>query len=174
MNQTHPYFDLASHTIWANRQLISFLRTQDEQTLSVATGGTFGTILETFRHVIASEISYLTSYLRGEKPATWEGYDTAGLDELTAKVDEIEAMWREILAEPSGSEDVVVRRLRDKGEFDVKKAVLLTQAIHHANEHRAQICSMLGLLGIEPPDVSAWLYGIETGRATPVSGPGSV
>jgi len=33
--------------------------------------------------------------------------------------------------------------------------------VHHGNEHRAQVKSMLGAGGIEPPGVSAWGYGMD-------------
>lgn len=172
MNKQSAYFDLASHTIWADRHLIAFLRRQDDTTLNTATGGTYGTILETFRHLVAAEFSYLTRYLSGKRPAPWDGYDTAGLNELSARVDELETLWSHILdAQPDN--DHPGEALGDAGVYEVRKGIFLTQAIHHANEHRAQICSSLGLLGIEPPELSAWLYGIETGRSTLVSGPGT-
>ena len=40
----------------------------------------------------------------------------------------------------------------------VPKAVLLTQAINHATEHRAQIMAILTQLGIQPPDLDGWSY----------------
>jgi hypothetical protein len=39
--------------------------------------------------------------------------------------------------------------------------------LHHANEHRAHVCTILGALGHEPPDVSAWGYAGATGRSWP-------
>jgi uncharacterized damage-inducible protein DinB len=41
---------------------------------------------------------------------------------------------------------------------DVPKAILFTQAINHATEHRAQIMVMLTHLGVEPPDLQGWEY----------------
>ncbi|GIV95653.1 MAG: hypothetical protein KatS3mg057_0310 [Herpetosiphonaceae bacterium] len=41
--------------------------------------------------------------------------------------------------------------------------VLLIQAINHATEHRTHIATILSQLGIEPPDMSGWMYGIATG-----------
>jgi uncharacterized damage-inducible protein DinB len=35
---------------------------------------------------------------------------------------------------------------------------LLTQAINHSTEHRAQIATILTQQGIEPPDMSGWAY----------------
>ena len=45
--------------------------------------------------------------------------------------------------------------------------VVLAQLVHHGNEHRTQITTILGANGIEPPPVSAWGYG----RAIHVSDP---
>ncbi len=36
--------------------------------------------------------------------------------------------------------------------------LILTQAINHATEHRAQIMTILTQLGIEPPDLSGWAF----------------
>ena len=41
---------------------------------------------------------------------------------------------------------------------DVPKTVLLTQAINHATEHRAQIMVIMTQLGVEPPDLDSWTY----------------
>jgi uncharacterized damage-inducible protein DinB len=40
----------------------------------------------------------------------------------------------------------------------VPKTILLTQAINHATEHRAQIMAILTQLGIQPPDLDGWSY----------------
>jgi uncharacterized damage-inducible protein DinB len=41
---------------------------------------------------------------------------------------------------------------------DVPKTVLLTQAINHATEHRAQIMVIMTQLGVEPPNLDSWTY----------------
>jgi uncharacterized damage-inducible protein DinB len=40
----------------------------------------------------------------------------------------------------------------------VPKTILLTQAINHASEHRAQVMAILTQLGIEPPALDGWTY----------------
>jgi len=58
-----------------------------------------------------------------------------------------------------------VEETNERGEVWADRAgVILTQLFHHANEHRAQVCTILGALGHEPPDVSAWGYAGATGR----------
>jgi uncharacterized damage-inducible protein DinB len=41
---------------------------------------------------------------------------------------------------------------------DLPKAILLTQAINHATEHRAQVMAILTQIGIQPPDLDGWSY----------------
>lgn len=41
---------------------------------------------------------------------------------------------------------------------DVPKTIILTQAINHATEHRAQIMTIMTQLGIQPPDLDSWTY----------------
>ena len=41
---------------------------------------------------------------------------------------------------------------------DVPKTIILTQAINHATEHRAQVMAIMTELGIQPPDLSSWSY----------------
>jgi uncharacterized damage-inducible protein DinB len=42
--------------------------------------------------------------------------------------------------------------------------MLVAQALNHGNEHRAQIYTILTTIGVEPPDLDAWSYGLATGR----------
>ena len=55
----------------------------------------------------------------------------------------------------------------DDTVFSVPAGIFITQALHHANEHRAHICTILGARGLEAPDVSGWGYAVATGRMTP-------
>jgi uncharacterized damage-inducible protein DinB len=41
---------------------------------------------------------------------------------------------------------------------EVPKTVILAQVINHATEHRAQIMAMMTQIGVEPPELSSWLY----------------
>ena len=47
---------------------------------------------------------------------------------------------------------------RERGSFRMPSAVLLTQAINHATEHRAQIMATLTQIGVQPPDLDGWTY----------------
>jgi hypothetical protein len=40
----------------------------------------------------------------------------------------------------------------------------MAQAIHHADDHRSHILSILGARGLEVPELSVWDYAISTGQ----------
>jgi len=41
--------------------------------------------------------------------------------------------------------------------------------IHHGTDHRSQICTALTQLGVEPPEIDVWAYGVASGRITEVA-----
>lgn len=161
----HGLDDLARHNAWATAQVLAYCQALDESTLNTTTPGTYGTIIETLQHLIDAEASYVYR-LTGAWPAPpWRGDDKVGLEVLVERATVLATTLEEFLAGEWDSERLGEAR-GDEGEvFAVRAGVFLTQALHHANEHRAHICTIIGALGYEPPDVSAWGYAYETGRS---------
>jgi uncharacterized damage-inducible protein DinB len=162
----HGLHDLAGHHAWANAQLLEFCRGLDEPTLDTTAPGTYGTIIETLRHLIDSEASYLYR-LTGAWPAhPWREDDTVGLDVLAERAAVLADTLEQFLA-GDWDDERLGEAWGDDEVFAVRAGVFLAQALHHANEHRAHVCTILGALGHEPPDVSAWGYALATGRMKP-------
>jgi uncharacterized damage-inducible protein DinB len=46
------------------------------------------------------------------------------------------------------------------------ESMLLIQAIHHGNDHRTQICSTLGALDLELPELDGWDFWAAQRRTT--------
>ena len=59
--------------------------------------------------------------------------------------------------------DDPTRRVKMNGGRGSTVGVILAQLVHHGNEHRTQITTILGANGIEPPPLSAWAYGRAVG-----------
>ncbi|MGH2559875.1 MAG: DinB family protein [Thermomicrobiales bacterium] len=162
----HGLHDLARHNAWATAQLLTFCRGLDEPTLEATAPGTFGTIIETLRHIVDSEMSYLFRLTGAWPERPWPFDEPVGLDVLTERAALLETTLERFLAGDWDSERLGEAR-GDEGEvFAVRAGIFLTQALHHANEHRAHVCTILGALGHEPPSVSAWGYALATGRMT--------
>jgi GNAT superfamily N-acetyltransferase/uncharacterized damage-inducible protein DinB len=159
--------DLARHNAWATAQLLASCRGLDEPTLNATVPGTYGTIIETLRHTVASESSYVYRLTGFQPGLLWREDRAVGLDALAERASALGIALEHFLA-TDWDENRPGEARGDEGEvFAVAAAIFLTQAIHHANEHRAHVCTILGTLGYEPPDVSAWAYALATGRMTP-------
>ncbi len=163
----HALRDLAQHNAWATAQLLDYCQGLDEPTLNATVPGTYGTVSETLCHLIGSEASYLYR-LTGAWPAhPWPGEEVVGLAVLAERAATLASVWERFLVSGQVDTERLGEARGDEGEvFAVRAGVFLAQALHHANEHRAQICTILGALGHEPPDVSAWGYAVATGRMT--------
>lgn len=163
---THGLHDLSRHNAWATAQTLKFCRGLDEQQLNSTVPGTYGTIIEMLRHYIGSEESYLFR-LSGDVPGfSRDSHAQLGIDELEERAAVLADAWERFLAGDVDTEKLGPGRGDNGDVFAIRAGIFYTQAFHHANEHRAQIGTVIGALGLEAPDVSAWGYALETGRST--------
>ncbi len=140
---------------WANRGLLEFLAAQPPDTLDATAGGVYGTIRDTFEHLLTSEMGYrhrlagLPRYEPDDRPERPELVDLQQLQEASAAAldDLVEA-----LPEPD--------TMLPTSTGQRAAATVLTQLIMHGVEHRAQVGTILGANGIEPPDLDSWAHGI--------------
>jgi uncharacterized damage-inducible protein DinB len=161
----HGLHDLARHNGWATAQLLAICRGLDDELLQATVPGTFGSVLATLQHLVDAEASYVPR-LTGAWPANpWRDDEEVGLDVLAERAALLAEALERFLAGEWSSEQLGEAR-GDEGEvYAVRAGVFLTQLLHHANEHRAHVCTILGANGIEPPDTSAWGYAEATGRS---------
>ncbi len=158
--------DAFAHHAWATLRLIDACLSLSPEQLNEAVPGTYGSILETMRHVVRGDSQYL-SHLTSDRGRQ---IDTENMDlrELRAGAEANERAWTELLArglEP----DAVVRDVDNAGyKRDTTVGIRLAQALHHGTDHRSQICTALTVLGVEPPGIDVWDFGIETGRAVDI------
>ena len=154
------------HNSWATKRLLEFCRSLTPDQLNATAPGTFGSIISTFNHVIYADANYLPR-ARITRPAWADGdeSDVSALSELEGRVDETAKLWEQYLADPL---DARFKLSLDQGAYEAESFVPVVQALHHGNVHREQICSVLTVLGLEPPDLQVWAYAEATGRAREV------
>ncbi|MDP9319828.1 MAG: hypothetical protein M3P16_01880 [Chloroflexota bacterium] len=159
MTAGHPLDHVLRHNTWANVTLLEFCRRLDPALLEANANGTYGTLYGTLQHVVGAEqwyVQLLTGELLGR--ARIRRNERHSLDELLATATAIGARELEVVA----SDDVTRRIEMNEGRRSTV-GVILAQLVHHGNEHRTQVTTILGANGIEPPPVSAWGYGRAAG-----------
>ena len=148
------------HNTWATGALLDFCRTLDPARLDDQAAGTYGTLYETLRHLVGAEqwyIQLLTGEVVGVRIRRTERHT---LDELAT----IAAAIGDRALNVAASDDPDRQIVMDEGKGPrTTVGVILAQLVHHGNEHRAQVTTILGSNGIEPPPVSAWGYGRAVG-----------
>lgn len=155
--------DAFEHNVWATVRLIDACSELTSEQLETAVPGTYGSIIQTLRHMVGSDSWYLFD-IAGD-PARRIEEKQMGLAELRAAIEADGPAWNAYLdGDPDPDEVLHEVDESDGYERDASVAVRLAQALHHGTDHRSQICTALTALGIEPPSIDVWEFGVATGR----------
>jgi uncharacterized damage-inducible protein DinB len=156
------YSDAFAHHVWATIRLIDACLPLTEAQLATVVPGTYGSILDTMRHLVAADAGYLNALTDGQRPRF--DAEASGLDALRAEMEGHGPAWTSVLAADPDPDLGVTRRRDDGSSTTAPVGIRLAQAVHHGTDHRSQICTALTSLGIEPPEIDAWDYAWADGR----------
>jgi uncharacterized damage-inducible protein DinB len=154
--------DAFAHHVWATLRVLDVCLELTPEQLETTVPGTYGSILDTARHTVGADASYLWTMTGGHVPRIEE--DRMDLTELRASMETHGSAWSDLLAQDPDPDAVVVRHRDDGYETHAPFGIRLAQAVHHGTDHRSQICTALTTLGIEPPLIDVWDFGNENGR----------
>ena len=151
--------DAFGHHVWATVRVIEACELLTPEQLATVVPGTYGSILDTLRHLVAADRGYLT-LLSGSVADVDE--TTLDMASMRTTMYENEPVWQ-VVSSPDVEKDVV--RHRDDGsDSHAPLGIRLAQVIHHGTDHRSQICTGLTGLGFTPPEIDVWDYGRQDGR----------
>jgi len=160
---TRPLFaDAFAHHVWATQRLIDTCLALTREQLEFVEPGTYGSIIETLRHLVSADASYLSVLSDGRYDQVDES--TMSLAQLRAVIERDGPGWQEVLLADLDPDAIVVRHRDDGSESHAPLGIRIAQVIHHGTDHRSQICTALTTLGIEPPLIDAWDYAESEGR----------
>ncbi len=154
--------DAAAHHVWATLRLIDACRALSPAQLATVVPGTYGSILDTLRHLVGADRSYLFVLTDGRVPRIDE--DSMDLERLRAAMEAAGPAWSSVLDADPDPDQVLVRRRDDGSETRAPVGIRLAQALHHGTDHRSQVCTALTALGVDPPDIDAWDFALTDGR----------
>ena len=158
--------DAFGHHVWATLRLLDACDPLTPEQLSSAVPGTYGSILDTMRHLVGSDAGYLAALTGGARPRIDE--DRMDLTALRVEMERDGGAWSSLLAGDPDPDAVVVRRRDDGSETHASIGIRLAQAIHHGTDHRSQVCTALTALGIEPPAIDVWDYASDQGKVVEI------
>jgi uncharacterized damage-inducible protein DinB len=158
--------DAFGHHVWATLRLLDVCLPLTAEQLATPVPGTYGSILDTQRHLVGADASYLFVTTGGRTPQINE--DQMELAQLRAQMGSHGPAWSQLLAENPDPKAVLVRHRHDGSETSAPMSIRLAHAVHHGTDHRSQICTVLTTLGIEPPAIDVWDFGFEDGRVVEI------
>ena len=159
--------DAFAHHVWATLRLLDTCLTLSPEQLGTAVPGTYGSILETARHLVGSDSWDLFVASGDRSPLIDE--DHMDLPALRAAMEGNGAAWFRLL-EGDLDPDAVLREVDENDGFQryTPMGIQLAQALHHGTDHRSQICTALTALGAEPPAIDVLHYGVQDGRVVEI------
>jgi len=158
--------DAFGHHVWATLRLIDACLLFSPEQLETAVPGTYGSILDTMRHLVGADSSYLFVTSGGRTARIDE--DGMGLAELRAAMQGHGPEWSRLVTQDLDPDAELVRHREDGSQTRAPMSIRLAQVLHHGTDHRSQICTALTTLGIEPPAIDVWDYGAEDGRVVEI------
>ncbi len=152
---------LFAHNNWANAQVIRACASLSAAQLDAEPhSATRGTIRSTLQHLVAAQNNYVRT-LTLPREERRERLPDPPFEELEA----VAAASGEALLALARDEAALAAkgRLLTRDGDQVEPWVIMLQVINHATEHREQVKSMLTALGVTPPSVDGWDYGMAVG-----------
>ena len=148
-----PLRELFRHHAWATLALIDHCAGLPPEALQASVPGTAGTIHHTLVHLVAADGRYQRRFT-GEAPDIQEGMP---LDQLRRHFAEQARRWEQLL-DRVDELDVTITAHADWPAAPHARNLLLLQALHHGNDHRTHVCTVLGAHGLDVPNLDGWEY----------------
>jgi uncharacterized damage-inducible protein DinB len=164
---------LYRHKTWATLQLIEYCEGLADEDLDATIPGTYGTIRETLKHIVDAEEGYYSILTRQpfQTRAEAEAFvpsdppppdGPVSLAELAARIRLLGPKWEALATDG----DLPGREVTSRDGYVFPGWVPMVQAIHHADDHRSHVMSILGARGLaipEPDGLDVWGYAQSTG-----------
>lgn len=161
-----PLQDAFAHHVWATLRILDACAALTAEQLGTIVPSTDRSILDTARHLVGGDALYLL-WLTEDRAFAIDA-DAMDVAALRSAMARDEVGWTKLLSLDLDT-DTVVRDVDDYGyQREAPVGVRLAQALHHGTDHRSQISTALTLIGVEPPAIDVWGYGIDSGRVTDI------
>jgi uncharacterized damage-inducible protein DinB len=152
-----------AHHAWATITLIEACEDLSPEALQHVVPGTRGPIIQTLAHIVDGDTWDLDLFDgRSLAEAAEAGLE---LSALRAAAERNAARWSSFLSTSPDPGAMVTEvdpadGFRRVAPIDLR----LAAALSHGSDHRSQICTALSTLGVRPPAIDVWTFGVGIGR----------
>jgi uncharacterized damage-inducible protein DinB len=153
----HPVLGMFRRNAWATRELLEFCAGLPPEILARADPDVYGSIEAQFNHIVGAEGRYLGRQ-DGGRPEVSE-QTPLSLADLVSPAERCAQRWEALLTSDLEPERVREHETRDGVRFRMADWLGFVQAVHHGDDHRTQVNTLLSRQGIDPPDLSGWVFG---------------
>ena len=141
---------------WANQQLLAICMTLDEDMLTASISGAYGSVLETFSHLLRAEASFLKRiHGTGPQPAfKWD--DGPNLSQLATYATQVSEAFMDTIQHVSP-----IQNVHEEGNgwtFDYQARLIFMSLAYHGIAHRTDITTFLHSRGVALPELDVWGY----------------
>lgn len=141
---------------WANQELLRICITLDDEIITASIPGSYGSICDTFTHILKAEISFLRR-IHGTYPKPvfkWE--ENPSLSEMMAYETTLHETFLDTLHRFPATQNV--HEEGDGWTFDYQARLIFMSVVYHGIAHRTDITTALTNKGISLPELDVWGY----------------
>jgi len=150
------------HMSWANKEVYKLIAELPDAALDAFATDPEWTVREILRHIAAASGGYAYRLDGIENQPLEQPKNMAELLEITKTLEITDARLIKLVE----LEDESIEVIRDGKTIHWMRSTIITQAVHHATEHRAQAISALearGYKAVNLDDFDLWAYEIAKG-----------
>ena len=152
-----------AHHVWATSRVIEACLDLSVEELKTSVPGTRGPMLETLRHLVLSD-AFDLFILSGDRRFTVDE-ERLSLAEARVVIERNGSGWAEYISRPLDPDEMV----QEVDETDgyqrwAPVGFRLAGVLNHGTDHRSQVCTALTTLGVQPPRIDVFDFGLGAGR----------
>src|SRR3954447_11906285 len=127
--------DAFGHHVWASVQLLDACAALTDEQLATTVPGTYGSIIDTLRHLVGGDYGYLEVL----SPGAFDPLDEDGTDVamLRGAMEATGPAWVALLEGDLDPHAIRVRHRDDGTDSAAPLTIRLAQVVHHGTDHRS-------------------------------------
>lgn len=152
---------LTSYNVWANKRIIQWLKSNDQELITQECQSSFSSILKTINHIWDGELFYISALKEQPIHKAWDGSIEKAYEGLVSQSEEfLEYVEVQDIHALEVSRSVTIKTI--DGVFPQYE--LIQHCMNHSTFHRGQIITMGHQLGLnKAPSTDMLFYIIKKG-----------